>query len=54
LSVLDVSSFRTADCDTDHYLVVAKVWGETSSEYTKIIEISYGEVQFQGVKLGRR
>jgi hypothetical protein len=24
-SVLDVQSFRAADCDTDHYLVVAKV-----------------------------
>jgi hypothetical protein len=24
-SVLDVQSFRTADCDNDHYLVVAKV-----------------------------
>jgi hypothetical protein len=25
LSVLDVRSFRAADCDTDYYLVVAKV-----------------------------
>jgi len=25
LSVLDVRSFRTADCATDHYLLVAKV-----------------------------
>jgi hypothetical protein len=24
-SVLDVQSFRAADCDTDHYLVVAKI-----------------------------
>jgi hypothetical protein len=25
LSVFDVQSFRTAGCDSDHYLVVAKV-----------------------------
>jgi hypothetical protein len=25
LNVLDVRSFRAADCDTEHYLVVAKV-----------------------------
>jgi hypothetical protein len=24
-SILDVQSFRTADCDTDHYLLVAKI-----------------------------
>jgi hypothetical protein len=26
-SVLDVRSFRAADCDMDHYLVVAKIQG---------------------------
>jgi hypothetical protein len=25
-NILDVRSFRAADCDSDHYLVVAKVW----------------------------
>jgi hypothetical protein len=29
-SVLDVRSFRAADCDIDHYLVVAKVWERLS------------------------
>jgi hypothetical protein len=27
-NVLDVQSFRGADCDTDHYLVIAKVKGK--------------------------
>jgi hypothetical protein len=52
-NVLDVRSFRAADCDSDHYLVVAKVTERlASSEQTKLIEISYGEVQSQEVNRG--
>jgi hypothetical protein len=25
-SILELRSFRLADCDTDHYVVVEKVW----------------------------
>ena len=31
-SVLDLRSFRGADCDTDHYLVIAEVKGKINSE----------------------
>jgi hypothetical protein len=34
LSILDVQSFRAADCDTDHYLVVAKVMERLAVIYT--------------------
>jgi hypothetical protein len=26
LNILDVRSYKAADCDTDHYLVVTKLW----------------------------
>jgi hypothetical protein len=31
-STLDNQSFRAEDCDTDHYLMVTKVNGETGGE----------------------
>jgi hypothetical protein len=30
-SILDVQSFREADCDTDHYMVIAEVWERLST-----------------------
>jgi hypothetical protein len=42
-SILDVRSFRGADCDTDHYLVVAKV--------SERLAVSKQAVQNQGISL---
>jgi hypothetical protein len=50
--VLDVRPFRAADCDTDQNLWEAKI-KKNSTEQTRIAQLSYGEVQFQGVKRSR-
>jgi hypothetical protein len=47
--VLDVLSFRGADCDTDHYLVVTEVREKLAVSK----QISYGEVQSQEIRRGR-
>jgi hypothetical protein len=49
-SVLHVRSFRAADCDTDHYLMVAKCRVRLAVNDKKIAQISHGEVQFQEAK----
>jgi len=40
--ILDVQSFRGADCDTDHYLVVAKL-RERLAVYKQAAQKSEGE-----------
>jgi hypothetical protein len=40
-SILDVRSFRRADCDTNHYLLVAKIM-ETGSEQAICKQDGYG------------
>jgi hypothetical protein len=52
-NVLDVLSFRAADCDSDDCLVEAKVRERLAVNNQRSQEISCGEVQSQKVKLGR-
>jgi hypothetical protein len=47
--ILDVQYFRKADCDTDHNLVVAKVW-ERLAERKQTVKNMDMKIQFQEVK----
>jgi hypothetical protein len=52
-SVFDILSFWAANCNTDPYLVVAKVRERLAVKRQRSAQISYGEVQSQEVKQGR-
>jgi hypothetical protein len=46
-SVLDVGSFRAADCDADHYLVVMKIMERLAVSKQRMQQISYREIESQ-------
>jgi hypothetical protein len=53
-SILDVRSCRAADCDPDHYLVVAEVRERLAvSKLLNNTQSSYVAVQSQEIKGGR-
>jgi len=45
-SIQDVQSYRAADCDTDQYMVVAKVW-------EKLAVSKHAAEKFDGEKISR-
>jgi hypothetical protein len=49
-SILDVRSFRAADCDTDHYLVVAKVSERLAVNKQTMHRVHMQRVQSQEIK----
>jgi hypothetical protein len=51
--ILDVWSFREADCDTDHYLVVTDIRERLTVSKTANVQSSYGDIQSQEIKRGR-
>jgi hypothetical protein len=51
-SAIGVRSFRAADCDTDHYLVMAQIRNKLAVN-TRITHISYGQAQSQEINKGK-
>jgi hypothetical protein len=48
--MLDVRSFTGSDCDSDHYLVVAKVRERLAVSKRMVKKNGYGEISSKAVK----